>query len=329
MRPVARALVALSVAGCAALGPALAAQAAGSGSITTAPTAEGWHRTAPVCALPTGCPADPPSPYSADTLHVGVNLGQEEARTTLQLDLSSLPAGTKPAGGQLRLPVAAGAQDGTRNPDTAKLQACVVTEPVKDVDGSFAAAPGADCDAGAAEAVFVPAAGETPAAFTVDLTALAAAWESSSAPGALALVPGKETAPTDTWHVAFSDRTREGEGVARITAAISYVSASVDTAEDPAPFVEAPIDTGFSAPADAVGTSFSAPAVEAPISMREAPAPAAAPAPQTAPPAQQVVPVAAFVDTSFRYPAVFLLPLLFAVGVVWLGRALTRDLTAA
>jgi hypothetical protein len=52
----------------------------------------------------------------------------------------------------------------------------------------------------------------------------------------------------------------------------------------------------------------------------------AAPAPVSEPPVQQVVPAASFVQSGFRYPAVFLLPLLLAAGAAWLGRALTRDL---
>ncbi len=328
MRLLLRAVVAASAAGCAVLASALAAQAAGSGSITTAPAAEGWHRTAPVCALPTGCPADPSSPYSADTLHVGVNLGQEEARTTLLLDLSQLPAGTKPAGGELRLPLATGAQDGTRSPASARMQACVVTEPVQDVDGSFAAAPAANCDAGSAEAVFVPATEQAPAAFTVDLTALASAWEDSPAPGALALLPAEDTAPPETWHVAAASRDRKGDGVATITAAVTYVSSAVDTVTDPAPFVAAPVDTGLSdPPAASFDSPLSAgPSLDFPVSAAAAPAPAGeAAAPQTAP--EQVVPVAAsFVDASFRYPAVFLLPLLVALAAGWIGRAMTRDL---
>ena len=172
MRPVARVLLAVGVAGCTALGPAVAALAAGSGSLTTGPKAEAWYRTSPACALPTGCPPVP-SPYAAGTLHIGVDLGAETDRTVLQLDLTALPAGTKPAGGQLRVPVATGSQDGTRSPETAKIRACPVTAAVKDTDGSYDPPPKADCDSASVDAVFVPAAGAAPAAFTVDLSALA------------------------------------------------------------------------------------------------------------------------------------------------------------
>lgn len=334
MRPVSRAALALAIACGAALGPATVAHAApGSGSVTTAPEAEAWYQAAPVCTLPTGCPAGPPSPYAADTLHVGVVAGQEESRTFLQLDLSALPAGTKPAGGQLRLPVASGSRDGTRAPETAKLRACAVTEPVEDVDGEVGTGPKMDCDAGSVEAVFVPAADEAPAAFTVDLADLASTWITSAAPGALALLPAEEVAPAESWHVAFSDRTREGEDVAKITAAVSYVATAVDVSEAPPAAVSAPVDSGFSAPSSFdSGEVFAAPpsTFDAPNTLPQietAPQRAMpAPAPQAA--LQQVLPVASFVDAGFRYPAVFLLPLLFAVAVGWLARALTRDLAA-
>ena len=328
MRPVPRALLALSAAACAALGPALAASAAGSGSVTTEPAAEAWYRFSPLCALPTGCPPGN-SPYAAETLHVGVNLGAEEDRTYLRLDLSALPAGTKPAGGQLRLPIADGPQDGSRTPEAARIRACPVYDDVEEVDGSFGAAPEPYCTDASVEAVYVAATEQQPAAFTVDLGPLAQVWQESVSPGALALLPAEPIEPTEAWHVAMSGTDREGEDVARITAAVSYTSAAVDTELDPPPPGEAPLDPRFAAAPPAVG--FDSPALTAPAPSVDVPVtapqsePAAAPAPQAAP--AQVVPVA-FVDGSFRYPAVFLLPLLFAAAIGWLGRALTRDLAA-
>jgi hypothetical protein len=312
--------------------PAAAAGAAGGEVVTVAPAAEGWHRTAPTCALPTGCP-EAPSPYAPDTLHVGVNLGAEEARTTLLLDLAALPAGSKPVGGQLRLPVSTGPQDGTRNPEAAKILACVVIEPVADVDGSFAPPPEADCNSASVEAVFSAATGDEPAALTVDLAPLAPRWQDFAVPGALALVPGV-VARTDTWHVAFSDRTREGADVGKVTAAVSFVPLpGTDPQPPPSTPLDVPAETGVAvvpdfdvpeAPFTAAG-----PALEVPVSLPEpaAQAPAvAAPAPQAAP--AQAVPVASLLDAGFRYPAVFLLPLLLALVFGWLGRALTRDLAA-
>lgn len=326
MRPVLRALLAVTAAACVALGPAVAASAAGSGTITTGPAAEAWYRSSPLCALPIGCPPGA-SPYAPDTLHVGVTLGAEEARTALRLDLSALPAGTKPAGGQLLLPIATGQQDGSRTPEAARMRACPVDVVVEDVDGAYDGAPEPDCTAASVEAVYAAATASAPAAFTVDLGPLATVWQVSVSPGALMLMPAEDIQPTETWHVALSGRDREGEAVASITAAVSYTSAAVDTQREPPPPVHAPFDSGFVPPP---AMTFSnepittpGPSIDVPVTAAQG-EPAAAPAPQAAP--AQVVPVA-FVDGSFRYPAVFLLPLAFALAIGWLGRALTRDLT--
>lgn len=336
MRTAPRVLLAVCLAGGAVLGPAVPAFAAGSGTMTVTPAAEAWYRATPACGLPTGC-ADltgAPSPYSADTLHVGVQGGTEEARTYLQLDLAALPSGTTPTAGTLLLPVATGSNDGTRAPASAKMQACAVKAAVQDEDGSFAKPPEADCETASAPATFVPAAGTNPAAFTVDLAALTAAWATGTTQGAVALLPAKETAPTDSWHVAFSARARTGAGVVPISASIAFVGSLTSTSDEasvsvpPPPFEPAPT-TALPPAFDAgVETTFAAPEmVSAPL--LPAPVAQAAPAAVAAGAAQQVVPVASIVQGGFRYPAVFLLPLLLAIGAGWLGRALTRDLAHA
>lgn len=330
MKPVSRVLTALCLTTGAVVAPAAAVLAAGGGTTVVKPSAEAWYRATPVCALPVGCadPGQSPSPYAADTLHVGVTAGVEEARTYLQLDLSALPAGTKPTGGTLLLPIAGGSSDGTRAADTARLQACAVTAPVEDADGSFAAPPEADCEAASVPATFVAAAGDDPAALTVNLADLASAWE-SAAPGAVALLPAADTAPPESWHVAFSDRTRTGEGVVPISASIAFASAALDSDTDvvvaPPPFEPAP-EFEAAPPAFDSG-SFAAPPLTAEVPLVPAPQPQVEPAPVTAAPTQQAVtPVALSVPTGFRYPGVFVLPILLAAGLAWLGRALTRDL---
>lgn len=319
-----RVLLVLCLAGAGPFLGAAPALAAGSGTITTGLAAEAWYSTSPACALPLGCP--PTASYPENTLHVGVQAGREESRSYVQLDLTSLPSGTKPAGGQLRLPVATGSDDGTLRPETAKLRACLLSEPVKEASGETAAElPKADCEAAGVDAVFVPAAGAVPAAFTVDLAELATSWTSAQAPGGIALVPA-EVAPTDLWHVAFSGKDRTGAGVVKPTAAVSYVATVVDVAEAPPPFVEAPVQT---TPIES-GTSVEVPALDpAPVPVAPAaPAPVAQGPAVAAPqaPAPALTPVS-LVSGGFRYPAVFLVPLLLAGVAGWLGRALTRDLT--
>ena len=334
MRTAPRLLLGLCLTAGVTVGPALPALAAPTGgTVTVKPGVEAWYRSTPACALPTGCvdATGAPSPYPAGTLHVGVAGGPEEARTYLQLDLGSLPSGTKPNGGTLLLPVAS-ATDGSRNPETAGLRACAVTATVEEADGSFAAPPEVDCESASVAASFVPAVGENPAAFTVDLADLASTWQGSAAPGAIALLPAADSAPPANWHVAFSRKERTGDGVVPISASVAYVSDIVDTSSGAAPVVAAPpfeaAPAFESAPSFDSGASFASPplTVEAPLLPQ--PVPQAAPAPATAPVQQQVVPVASVVSAGFRYPAVFLLPLLVAIALGWLGRALTRDLAA-
>lgn len=309
------------------LATASVALAAGTGTIVVKPAVEAWYRSTPACALPTGCVdvSGAPSEYAPDTLHIGVNVGVEEARTYLQLDLTRLPAGTKPAGGTLLLPVATGPSDGTRAPGTAAIQACAVKAALKSANGSFATPPEADCKTASVPALFVPATGTNPAAFTVALAALANAWQESATPGAVALLPAADTAPPASWHVALSDRDRRGDGVVPITASLAFVSAAVDTFDTPPPFAPPPpfepAPAFVAPPAFDTGTSFAAPPAVVDQPAPEAPAPA----PVTQP-AQQVVPVASVVEAGFRYPAVFLLPLLLVIAATWVGRALTRDL---
>ncbi|HVE63223.1 MAG TPA: hypothetical protein VNB94_05430 [Mycobacteriales bacterium] len=334
MRPVPRALVSAVLAGAALVGPPVApALAAGSGSATVPFAAEAWYRTAPVCALPAGCPpAETPSPYAAETLHVGVQLGAEESRTYLALDLSTLPIGTKAVGGQLRLPVAAGPQDGSSRPEAAKIQACLVTTSVEDVDGSFEKAPAADCQSVSTPAAFVAATGTGPAAFTVDLTDLATAWQDSGVAGSLALLPAEGASPTDSWHVAFNGSKRTGEGVAKITASVSFVSEPGATEDSSPPPSVAPVEGSFEPPvtsgADtgfARAETFTAP--ESPLVAGADQAVRTAPTAVRAAAATPTLPVAGVSSTEFKYPAVFLLPLLLLGAGGWAGRALTRDLT--
>lgn len=308
--------------------------AVGSGSATVGVATDAWYSASSACtATPTGClPAAPPaSPYPAKTLQVGAAGGQEESRSYLTLDLTVLPAGTALTGGTLRLPVGP-SQEGSVAPDTASLQACAVTGTFKDdVEGSTAAPPAVDCKQATAPAKYVAAAGTAPAMFTVDLAAFATAWSEGATTQGIALLPTPDAAPGSPWHVSMSAHDRDVAAPLRISALVSYASAAGDG-------VTSFEDTGVPPAMPESGTgsaSFAAPPL-APIASTQTPStsvPASTPviAPQAAPtaPAQQFVPQAAVTLGGFRYPAVFLLPILFAVICGWLGRALTRDLQPA
>ena len=326
----ARAAAVVVLAWASVIGPMAApAPAAGSGSVEARPVAEAWYRTAPVCALPSGCPTGEsvPNPYPPDTLHVGVRLGMEEARTYLLLDLKTLPPGTKPAGGELRLPLAADA--GTMSPEAAKLQACPVKVSIQEVQGSFEPPPEVDCKAATSLAEFVPAAGASTAALIIDLAGLAGAWRSGAVPGAIALLPADAPAPVDNWHTAFNDRQRAGDPSSSITAAVSYLSDAADTAEAPPPPVNAPVESAspdLAAPALAGADALGFPAIGPPDVAPPATAPAPVPAPTVAAAAPVAVPVAVVVPGPYKYPGLFVLPIVIATFACWVGRALTSDL---
>lgn len=320
-------LVALATGAVAAVPP----QAAGSGTATVGVATDAWYSASSACtATPAGClpAAAPASPYPAKTLQVGAAAGQEESRTYLLLDLTALPAGTALTGGTLRLPIGP-SQEGSVAPDTASLVACAATGTFKDdVEGSTAQPPAVDCKQATSPAKYVAAAGTAPAMFTVDLAPFATAWSAGAAGQGIALLPAPDAAPGPPWHVSLSAHDRDVAAPMRISALVSFASAARDLSTS----FE---DTGVPAAAPESGTgsaSFAAPPL-APVPNSQPPTvsvPETTPviAPQAPPvaPTQQLVPQAAVTVGGFRYPAVFLLPILFAVICGWLGRALTRDL---
>jgi hypothetical protein len=307
--------------------------AAGSGSLTVAVATDAWYAASSACtASPTGClPAAPQTAaYPTKTLHAGATAGQEDSRTYLTLNLTALPAGTALSGGTLRLPISSG-QDGSLSPDTATLQACAVTATFKDdVEGASTAPPAVDCKKATAPAKYVAAAGSAPEMYTVDLTPFASAWTLGAATQGIVLMPSAETAAGSTWHATFSAHDRDVPAPQHISALVTYASAAGDIA--------APFDDSAAAVTPETGNdsaSFAAPPL-APVASDSLPSssvPATTPqiAPQAppVPTVQQFQPQAAVTVGGFAYPAVFLLPILFAVGCGWLGRALTRDLQPA
>lgn len=336
LRLVRRAAVCLMcIPGAMALAmPAAAATplvAAGSGAATVGVASDAWYSASSACtATPTGClPAAPPaSPYPAKTLHAGAAAGQEESRTYLTLDLTALPAGTTLTGGTLRVPVGS-SQEGSVAPDTATLQACAVKGSFKDdVNGSTAAPPAVDCKQATSKAKYIAAVGSSPAMFTVDLTPFATAWASGAITQSIVLMPAAGTAPGSTWHVTMSAHDRDVAAPMHISALVTYASM---TSVTPAPLQ----DTTAPPPAPASGTgsaSFAVPPL-APIASNQTPTssvpattPVSAPQAPAVAPVQRFQPRAAITVGGFRYPAVFLLPILLAVICGWLGRALTRDL---
>lgn len=306
---------------------------------TDVPTAlEAWFRTSPVggpddplCAMPVGCPVapvPPAPPYPEDTLHVGATAGRSDAVTYVAFDTASLPDGATLTGGTARFPVAS-SEDGTLAPDTARLLACVVTEPFEPARGDRPdAAPEPRCDL-AAEATYV--ADDDLPRFEVDLATFVAAWEPPGAVAGLALVPSPED--PGTWHVAFSAREREQDGAAPpISAAVDY---TVTTTEDRSSsgFGDSSFGGGSttlprssSPPTSSSGGFVSRPSAPAPPVVSDADGGRAEAPPVVAPPSVEGEPVAAPVlPAGYAYPVAWLLPLALALGGTLLTRSLTRE----
>lgn len=333
--------------------PVAAAQAA---PVQAQASSESWYRTTPValpedgltvCDLPVGgcTPTVPevalPSPYAPGTLHVGYTGAAEDSRTYLELNLVRLPFGSEISGGTLTLPVATDPQAGTLLPETAKIQACLLTRTVPDgIDGSLTGAQPADCKT-VSPAKFVAGEADKAPVFTVDLAPFADAWAVGTA--ALALVPTEEQAEGANWHVAFSRRDRTtGPGVETvqpITAALSLRAAKAPNGAVRPPALDAPggpamVDLpespsfdGGSLALDGGGIVAAAPVTAGTTGALVAPVPPADADPQVA--QQPIAQVASVLGGSYAYPGVFLLPLLLVAGASWLGRALTRDLAPA
>ncbi len=147
----------------------------------------------------------PADPYSGETtaLHIGVALGQEAARSFIHLALDRLPADARIGSVVVTMHVTQQAETGSTsgyqtynvNTEAALLQACVLTEELKDPFDP-AAPPSYDCQHGSV--VGVRGEGD---AWTFDLTNLVKVWSKAGNTGA-ALLP-IAGGPADTWAISF------------------------------------------------------------------------------------------------------------------------------
>lgn len=309
----------VGVLGLVAVGAFLAigTAAADSGQATTTHTVivhddtEAWYQSLPIsiCGTPIGCPPPLPLPvpgpstiYPDGTLHVGQALGIELSRTYLRPALYSLPADATLTAGVMTVPLISDVKAGTINAGGASMTACLVTQPVTDgVQGALEDPPLANCQV-SSKVVATPK-GD---AFTVDLAPFIAAWKTRPNDGVV-LLP--DTSVVGIWQVAFPGRGATDHR--RVSYALTYTE-----------------------PAGVVGTAVSAAPTAPP-----APPPPVVRAPPvippavttTAPPVQPPIlaqPQAATQPfAGFKYSAIFLVPLAFLFGLLFLGRTFTRDAT--
>ncbi len=301
------------------------------------PVVESWYQPDPTCALPAGCvavpalPAQPPvaipaaNPYPTGTLHVSVSGGQETARSYLAFDLPLEGTLTSAA---LTVPLDVDVADGSAQPETAKVQVCLVTDPIAPAEASTQTPPAVDC---AATARATYQAMPEPH-LQADLKPLLAGLPTTFG---IALLPdGTDLQPSDAWHVTFSSAARSDEAkTPPATLAITVEAADTPLAAVP--------DTGGTVTADppafdSGSTSFAGPPVDSsPVFTADAPlidsAPAAEVPAVSAPEDVQVADVALpqTITVGYAYPAVWLLPLILLVVLPLVLRTLTQDLTPA
>ena len=256
---------------------------------TERPTAEAWFRLGG--ALPPGA-----STYPEGTLHVGVVAGQESDRSYLAFKVA-VPDGATATAAQLVVPLDADA--GTTSPETAVVQACAT---VAFDDGASGVPPAADC-ARKADGVIAEGGGDV----RFDVSALI---ENDAL--RVALVPGGGT----SWHLAFDSRNRAEAQPA--TLQITFTEPDEPVAPSvPGPSVPDGIDTS---PAQPAQPAFALPPVPEPPASTGA----AISAESELPTVRRTPPSFVEVDNSFKYAAVFALPLVFLIVIAVLGDGLTR-----
>jgi hypothetical protein len=313
-----RAALLVAVIAAMALFPMWAVRSARADTASPAVTEEAWYTPSPTCALPSGCgPVSPtPSPvdrYPAHTLHVGVTGGVEDARTYLKFD-PALPDGATPTNSTLTMPIAPSG-DGSVQPATATVLACLATAPFTPGEGTIAAPPAVDCNTSSpAEYAAGP-----PSALTVDLAPFLARWKDTPNNG-IALLPSPRTAPGTTWHVAFSAHDRAGSDVPPASIDLRYDPASAappPAATEPETEPVPDLVTGGSGVGGFLGASLATPppaSAAAPL-VGESKLPGAVRRPRL---------VGQVGGPGFAYPVVFAAPLLLLVLGGYFGWALTQ-----
>ena len=278
-----------------------------------------WYQPNPTCAQASGClttgslPVPPPvdiplSPYPAGTLHVGYDAGQETARAYLGFPTSSVD-GTVTAG-VLDVPLDVTPADGSTQPETSHIQACLVTATITSTEGSISQPPAVSCDQ---HATLTYVAKPSPH-LHADLGPLLAGLLTTNG---LALLPdATKVAPTDAWRVVFSAASRTD--AAKTDPPVMKLAVTPTSSD----FVDTPVDLPTAAPVVA-GPALSAGSPSIP----DVTVPPVADAPQVTAPQPQPVAAPRTVTVGYAYPVVWLLPLLFLVLVPLAARALTKDLT--
>jgi hypothetical protein len=211
----------------------LTAGVANAATDTVPSVIEAWYHTTPAPPPgPTGILLV--NPYPAETLHVGITAGVEDARTYVSLDLAAIPGDKQIVGGVLTLPLNLDPAAGSLRPETATMIACFAPDPGVKTEGSPNAPPPADCSA-KVPVVHSDSPFSTPR-FTVDLSPFASTigqFGSGLRSGAIAIMPNDAArSSAATWHVAFYGKNNPNQGAEKISATIFYDDAIATSDSD-------------------------------------------------------------------------------------------------
>ncbi|HEX3706436.1 MAG TPA: hypothetical protein VHV76_07365 [Mycobacteriales bacterium] len=274
--------------------------------------AEAWYASpsGALCLPFVGClpvPLPLPSTYPAGSLHVGVTLGAESARTYIVPAVAKHTGRLAATSGTLVLPVDTSPATGTLDFGSARIKACLVTGRLPATASAIAVTPGAppavDCKV-SAPASFSRSGGY----FYVDLARFLAKWRRGTPTRGIALVPNLAgAARTANWQVTILGKGSTGPTVHSL---VTY-TARDDTGPTPTPTPTAtPSHSGALPP-------FAGPSTPGDDGI----APLPVSSPEVAPPATAAVYLVR--SKGFRYPAIFVAPLAILAGVIFFGRLFT------
>jgi hypothetical protein len=291
------------------------APAAHADILRAADKSDAWYASSPlsnICLGALSCisiPLPPPT-YPTGTLHVGVTLGKETARSYVTLSLGIPAASLAGATGTLVLPVAHAVTDRTIDPASASILACLAAGRVRPAAGATSTPPAVDCSA-SVHARYDP----KLARFTVNLRPFLRDWAQGVPNYGIALLPDLGSAKLTTlWQVSF-DGKGASEGP-KVSALLALHSASVTAPTTPSPTPATPLGSP-SPPTVAVPTVVPPPAA---VTGPGTPAPA----PEVAGPAPQATD-AGLVSRVYLNSAVFLVPLALLASAVFFSRLFTAD----
>jgi hypothetical protein len=292
----------------------VASQAAQRDTLRVAATTDAWYASSPlsdIClpVLPCLSIPLPTSTYPSGTLHVGVTLGKETARSYVTLPIRQPATTLTGATGALVLPIADSVTDRTIEPASASILVCLTTTRIKSVFGATTNPPAVDCSASAHARYDAP-----HHRFTVNLRPFLRDWAQGVPNDGLALLAVTTSAKiTTVWQVSFPGRTAPNSS--RVAALITLNRSEQTPTSSPAPSSNpSPAPLSMSVP----------PAVPLPPATETEPGTGGQP-PQIAATSPPHTANTGFVSRAYLNSSIFLVPLALLASAIFFGRLFTAD----